>query len=193
MKKVQDHYFRRAQKEGYSARSAYKLEEIDRRNRLLKKGMRVLDLGCAPGSWIEYTISRVLPEGSIVGVDLQEVKKPFPPRVHLIQGDIFALSTETLMGEGGPFDVIVSDMAPKTTGIKSADAARSAEISRQALILSESLLVPGGSLLVKVFQGAELPELRKSFGAQFKKVTLEKPKASRSESVEVFLLGLEKH
>lgn len=192
MKRVQDHYFKQAKQAGYAARSAFKLEEIDRRQRLLRPGARVLDLGCAPGSWLQVAAARVGAQGRVVGVDLQPVTLTMPPQVTVIQGDVFELSPEDLMPDGALFDVLLSDMAPRTSGIPSADAARSAELVRRALTLSDALLRPGGALLVKVFQGAQLPELRKACQARFATVRLEKPKASRSESVEVFLLGLDK-
>jgi 23S rRNA (uridine2552-2'-O)-methyltransferase len=192
MKKVRDHYATRARREGFAARSAYKLEEIDRRRRLLRPGQRVLDLGCAPGSWLQYAARRVGPSGQVLGVDLEPVGLALPPQVRVITADVLALSGEELLGEGPPFDLVLSDMAPRTSGIKGADAARSAGLARRALALAASLLRPGGALLVKVFQGAELPALRKEFAAAFERVSLEKPKASRAESVEVFLLGQER-
>ncbi len=205
MKKVQDHYFQKAKREGFAARSVYKLEEINRRRRLLRRGMRVLDLGSAPGSWLQYAAREVGPEGAVVGVDLQPVTGRLPGNAVVIQGDVFEMEPRALMGQPvdaetepqgagaaaryGPYDLVLSDMAPRTTGIPSADAARSAELVLRALELSASLLRPGGALLAKVFQGGALPELRRAFGQAFEKVSLEKPKASRAESVEVFLLG----
>ncbi len=189
MKRVQDHYFRKAKREGFAARAAYKLEEIDRKRRLLRPGMRVLDLGCAPGSWLQYAAGRVGPRGAVVGIDLQPVTIPLPEQARAVAGDIFTTAPETLAPDGQLFDAILSDMAPNTTGIPSADAARSAELARRALDLAEALLRPGGALLVKVFQGAEFPPLRAAFRERFDKVTVEKPKSSRSESVEVYLLG----
>jgi 23S rRNA (uridine2552-2'-O)-methyltransferase len=192
MKRVQDHYFKQAKQAGYAARSAYKLEEIDQRRRLLRPGARVLDLGCAPGSWLQVAAARVGAQGRVVGVDLQPVTLTLPPQVTIIQGDVYDLSPEALMPDGAQFDVLLSDMAPRTSGIPSADAARSAELVRRVLVLCDALLKPGGTLLVKVFQGAQLPALRQSCRERFDQVSLEKPKASRSESVEVFLLGLNK-
>ena len=207
MKKIKDHYFLRAKREGFAARSAYKLEEIDRRHRLLRPGMRVLDLGCAPGSWLQYAAARVGESGTVVGVDLQAVSKALPPQARALTGDVFAmhpgellagiLPAEDFPAGTAPFDAVLSDMAPKTTGIKQADAARCAELVRLALALAvgsagapHGLLKPGGALLAKVFQGGEMEALRREFGAAFDRVRTEKPKASRGESVEVFLLGL---
>lgn len=192
MKQVQDPYFRKAKREGFAARSVYKLEEIDRKRRLLRKGHRVLDLGAAPGSWLQYVAAKVGPSGKAVGLDLQPITAGLPKHALALTADVFELTPEALPADFWPFDVILSDMAPKTTGIPSADAARSAELVLRCLELSQDLLAPGGTLLVKVFQGARLPELRSAFTSAFDKVSLEKPKASRPESVEIFLLGLGK-
>jgi len=192
MKKVQDHYFRRAKREGFAARSVYKLEELDRRHRLLAPGQRVLDLGCAPGSWLQYAAQRVGPQGRVVGVDVQPVTVPLPPQARAIQADVFELAPRDLLGDAGLFDRVLSDMAPRTSGIRGADAARSAQLALRALALAETVLRPGGTLLVKVFQGAQLDELREAFRRSFARVSIAKPKASRSESVEVYLLGEDK-
>lgn len=193
MKKVKDHYFHKARQEGYAARSVYKLEEIDRKRRLLRPGQRVLDLGCAPGSWLQYVAERVGPRGRVVGVDLQAVSVRLPDHATVLQADAFELGAEALLArlgaQDGRYDVVLSDMAPRTTGIRQADAARSADLVRTALGLAAQVLRPGGVLLCKVFQGADLPGLRADFRARFAEVSVEKPRATRSESVEVFLLG----
>jgi 23S rRNA (uridine2552-2'-O)-methyltransferase len=189
MKKVQDHYFHKAKREGFAARSAYKLEEIDLRKRLLRPGQRVLDLGAAPGSWMQYAAGRVGAAGAVVGVDLQPVAAALPAHARALQGDVYDLAPQTLLQGGPPFDVVLSDLAPKTTGIAGADAARSADIALRALALAAAVLRPGGCLLVKVFQGARMAEVRHAFTLAFERVSSEKPKASRAESVEVFLLG----
>ena len=196
MKKVQDSFFHKAKQEGFAARSVYKLEEIDRKRKLLKAGQRVLDLGCAPGSWLQYVAKRIGPKGVVVGVDLQRVELTLPEQARVIQADVYALDPAALRAAAGSagenastFDVIVSDMAPKTTGIPSADAARSADLALHALVLAGQLLKPGGDLLVKIFQGSRLQEVRKAYASTFGQVSLEKPAASRSESVEIFLLG----
>lgn len=193
MKKVKDHYFNKAKKQGFAARSVYKLEEIDQRHTLLKKNMQVLDLGSAPGSWLQYVASQIGPGGRVVGVDLNPVEITLPPQGRAITGDVFDLTPEQLGAELGEenwqVDLILSDMAPKTTGIPSADAARSANLVWRTLELSSLFLKPGGDLLVKAFQGSAFNELRNAFKAQFEKMTVEKPKATRSESVEIFLLG----
>ena len=192
MKKIKDHYFHKAKSDGYVARSAYKLEEIDKKHRLLRKGNLVLDFGCSPGSWLQYAAGKVGEQGEVLGVDLQTVKLSLPKNVKVMQADIFEMTVKDLELHGGMVDVILSDMAPKTTGIRDTDAQRSYALNQQVLELSGDLLRPYGTLLVKAFQGAPLEHLRREFSSSFAQVKLCKPKSSRSESVEIFLLGLNK-
>ncbi|MDP7170047.1 MAG: RlmE family RNA methyltransferase [SAR324 cluster bacterium] len=192
MKKIKDHYFHKAKRDGYVARSAYKLEEIDKKHRLLRKGNLVLDLGCSPGSWLQYAAGKVGEQGQVLGVDLQTVKLSLPKNVKVLQADIFEMTVKDLEMNGDMVDVILSDMAPKTTGIRDTDAQRSYALNQQVFELSGDLLRPHGTLLVKAFQGAPLEQLRREFSSSFAQVKLCKPKSSRSESVEIFLLGLNK-
>ena len=192
MKKIKDHYFHKAKRDGYVARSVYKLEEIDKKHRLLRKGNLVLDLGCSPGSWLQYAAGKVGEQGQVLGVDLQTVKLSLPKNVKVLQADIFEMTVKDLEMNGGMVDVILSDMAPKTTGIRNTDAQRSYALNQQVLELSGDLLRPHGTLMVKAFQGAPLEQLRREFNSSFAQVKLCKPKSSRSESVEIFLLGLKK-
>jgi len=192
LKKIKDHYFHKAKREGYVARSAYKLEEIDKKQRLLRNGNLVLDLGCSPGSWLQYASRKVGEKGQVLGVDLQTVNLSLPKNVRVLEADIFDLCAKDLEMNGGMVDVILSDMAPKTTGIRGTDAQRSYALNQQVLLLADELLRPQGSLLVKAFQGAPLEQLRREFSNSFAQVKLCTPKSSRSESVEIFLLGLGK-
>jgi 23S rRNA (uridine2552-2'-O)-methyltransferase len=187
VKKIQDHYFKEARKQGYAARSAFKLEEMDRKFRLLRKGQRVLDLGCAPGSWLQYAAKRVLPEGSLTGVDLKPVNINLPDQVRTFQKDIYMLD-ETIF-ELSQFDLVLSDMAPDTTGIPSVDSQRSYDLNAQALMLAKRHLTSGGTLVLKAFQGEPLNQLKSDFRSCFNSLKLFKPKSSRSESVEIYLLG----
>jgi 23S rRNA (uridine2552-2'-O)-methyltransferase len=189
VKKIKDHYFHKARKNGYAARSAYKLEEIDKKYRIIRKGNAVLDLGCSPGSWLQYVSKKVGESGHVLGVDLQPVNISLPPHVKVIQADIFELTVNDLQIEGGLADVILSDMAPKTSGIQTADAQRSYMLNKKVLDLADDLLSQQGTLLVKAFQGKPLDELRSDFREMFDQVKLCKPKSSRSESVEIFILG----
>ena len=192
MKKIKDHYFHKAKRNGYVARSAYKLEEIDKKHRIICKGNLVLDLGCSPGSWLQYASRKVGEEGMVLGVDLKLVKHSLPSHVKVFQADIFDLTAKDLEMNGGMVDVILSDMAPKTSGFRATDAQRSFALNQRVLQLADELLRPRGALLVKAFQGAPLDELRCTFRDSFAKVKLCKPKSSRTESVEIFLLGMGK-
>ncbi|MBF0280777.1 MAG: RlmE family RNA methyltransferase [SAR324 cluster bacterium] len=191
MKQIKDHYFHKAKKDGYAARSAYKLEEMDRRQHLLKKKDRVLDLGCSPGSWLQYTARQVGSEGEVLGIDLSPVKINLPPQVTVLQTDIFEIHFEDRFFHY--FDVILSDMAPKTTGIRTVDAQRAHHLCEHVAHLAVQLLKPGGTLLMKAFQGAPFEGLRKEIQEQFQQVKICKPKSSRQESVEIFLLGKQKY
>ncbi len=185
-----DAYFRRAKREGFAARSIYKLEEIDRKHRLFRKGLRVLDLGCAPGSWLQYIARRIGPEGVAVGVDLSEVKISLPPWVTVFQDDMYHMDLETIRAVVTRFDLVVSDAAPSTTGVAWADHARSVELARRSFELARELLRPGGTWVAKVFQGEDLPAFRTDASRAFKKLAQTKPKSSRDRSVEIFLVGL---
>ena len=192
MKKIKDHYFHKAKRNGYVARSAYKLEEIDKKHRIIRKGNLVLDLGCSPGSWLQYASRKVGEEGEVLGVDLKPVNHSLPAHVKVLQADIFELTAKDLEMSGGMVDVILSDMAPKTTGIRATDGQQSFALNQQVLQLAEELLKPQGMLLVKAFQGAPLDDLLSTFRDTFAKVKLCKPKSSRAESVEIFILGMGK-
>ena len=189
MKKIQDHYFHKAKKYGYVARSVYKIEEIDKKYRIIRKGNKVLDLGCCPGSWLQYAGRKVGNSGQVLGIDLQPVKISLPSHVKVIKADIFEVTDEDLKIKGGQADVILSDMAPKTSGIRTTDAHRSFELNKKVLYLSNDILCQEGSLLVKAFQGKLFDELCCEFKKMFDDVKLCKPKSSRSESVEIFILG----
>ena len=188
MKKVRDHYFLKARKEGYAARSAFKLEEMDRKFRLLNRGQRVLDLGSAPGSWLQYAATRVLPEGTLVGLDLKPVEVKLPDEVRIIRKDIFQVRDEDFL-QNPVFDILLCDMAPGTTGIRSVDVQRSYELNSCALKLSNRILKPGGTLVVKAFQGEPLNRLKEEFRSCFESLKLFKPRSSRNESIEIYLLG----
>jgi len=189
VKKIKDHYFHRAKKDGYAARSVYKIEEIDKKYRIIRTGNKVLDLGCSPGSWLQYASRKVGNSGHVLGVDLQPVKISLPSHVMVIQADIFEVADEDLKIKGGQADVILSDMSPKTSGIRTTDVNRSFELNKKVLYLADDILCPEGSLLVKAFQGKLFDELCYEFKKMFADLKLCKPKSSRSESVEIFILG----
>lgn len=186
MKEVQDHWFRKAKEDGYRARSAYKLLAIDERFRILKRGMRVLDAGAAPGSWTQVASKIVGERGEIVSVDLKKIDpRGLPKNVRLMCGDLRQIS---LTDFGGYFDVILSDMAPDTTGVPMADAAISVRLCHALLDLSKEVLKVGGDLVMKVFEGGEYLELLARAKNIFCEAQGYKPTSSRAESVEMFIV-----
>lgn len=188
-KRLPDRYTQRAKKEGFAARSVYKLEEIDRRLRLLKPGSRVLDLGAAPGSWTQYVAPKVGPRGKVVALDLEPLRVPVPPHVKALQLDIFETPLEQLEALG-PFDVVLSDMAPHTSGVRDADVVRSEALVERAIEIAVKVLVPGGTLIAKIFQGAGFEEIRAKMRASFGEVRVLKPEAIRKESKELYLAAI---
>lgn len=186
-----DHYFQRAKKENYLARAIYKLEEIQKRHRVLRSGDRVLDLGAAPGSWMQLTSGVVGPSGLVVGVDLKKIEHVFPRHVVVLQRDIFDPGfEEDMVREYAPFDVVLSDMAPSTCGIKAADSARSELLFERAIQLAELLLRPQGHFLAKIFQGSDFHNLLGETKKRFEWVKVVKPEASKKQSKEIYVLAM---
>ncbi|MFP4035875.1 MAG: SAM-dependent methyltransferase [Desulfovermiculus sp.] len=192
MKKYQDHYFKKAKQEKFPARSVYKLQEIDKRFKLLRTGQNILDLGATPGSWAIYAARKAGPKGKVLAIDINDSDVSFPPQVQFVRGDALdpAEDLRTEIDCRSPFDLILSDMAPKTTGIKLRDQTRSVELALAALALAREVLVPGGATAIKVFQGPDVPDFLSQMRELFGKVRTCKPKSSRPESTEVFVLGL---
>ena len=199
---INDPYVKLAQREGYRARAAYKLKEIDEELKLIRPGQCVVDLGSAPGAWSQYLRRRLAPEGAahgalngcLVALDLL----PMEPieDVHFIQGDfredsVLAQLTDTLqrVHGGGKVELVVSDMAPNLSGVAVADAARIAHLIELALEFSQNWLTPQGALVVKLFHGSGYSQLVKLFKESFVEVKPIKPKASRDRSSETFLVG----
>jgi len=191
MKTYRDHYFKKAKQENYPARSVYKLEEIEKQSRLLLPGAAVLDLGACPGSWSLYAAKRVGPGGHVLAIDLNPAGTAFPNHVTYLTGDMLDPGPDILDAflRLGPFDVVLSDMAPKTTGIKFTDQARSLELAEAALAVAVSRLKPGGAFVVKVFQGPDSPDYRQDLRKLFTTVRVAKPKSSRAESKEIFYVA----
>ena len=183
----QDHYSRRAKKDRYPARSVYKLEEIQQKHRLINKGDKILDLGCSPGSWLLYAAKLTGDRGHVIGIDMKPVKIQAAPNIEIINGDVFALDAGVL---GSDFNVVMSDMAPATTGHKAVDAARSAGLCEAALAIAQRVLLPGGSFVCKIFQGPDFNQFVNSVRAGFDKQKIFKPKSSRKASKEIFIIGL---
>ena len=190
---VNDSYVKLAKKEGYRSRAAYKLLEINERDRILKKGMVVVDLGAAPGSWSQVAIHQVGAEGSVIALDILEVQ-PLPGVVY-IRGDFREESAVEMLNQilaGRCADIVISDMAPNISGVSVSDQARSMYLAELALSFAMDKLNYGGNFLVKVFQGSGFDQFLQTMRSGFKKVLVRKPKASRDRSNEVYLLGLEK-
>lgn len=186
--KKADSFTKAAKAQGFPARSVFKLEEIDRRTQLLRSGQRVIDLGAAPGSWSKYAAGRVGPKGRVIAIDLSPITTVMPPNVKTIVGDVLALATHDVGGEG-PYDVVLSDMAPATTGTRFADQARSFELYMRALEVAEKQLKPGGSFVGKIFMSEDFVKARDATKALFDEVRVLRPEATRSQSYEVFLVG----
>jgi 23S rRNA (uridine2552-2'-O)-methyltransferase len=187
-----DTYTVKAKKEGFPARSVYKLQEIQTSYRFLKKGDRVLDLGCAPGSWLLFSSIIVGEKGSVVGIDLNPMSIRLPANAEFYQGDVLDLEHALPNGCQGPFDVVLSDMAPSTTGSRLVDEQRSLRLCESALAIGQAVLRPGGTLVCKIFQGPDFKAFSDRVKTVFKKVVHVRPKSTRKQSREIFVVGLEK-
>lgn len=187
---VNDEFVKRAQKEGYRSRASYKLLEIDTRDHLILPGMRIVDLGAAPGGWSQVAAQILKGRGLILAIDLLQM--PPLPGVTFIQGDFREEAALAEMQEilgTAPVDLVISDMAPNISGIDSVDQAKSMYLAELALDFTGEHLKPGGNFLVKVFQGEGFAEYIRAMREQFQQVVTRKPKASRDRSNEVYLLG----
>lgn len=187
-----DHYAQRAKKEKYPARSVYKLQEIQSKFRLIKKGNRVLDLGCSPGSWLLLAAQLTTGSGQVVGIDLKPVTIQLPGHISVYTGDILADPDPLIARIGTDYHVVLSDMAPATSGQKDMDAARSYHLCQAALATAERVLLPGGNFVCKIFQGAEFKEFSASVKQSFKQHKIFKPRSSRKASKEIYIIGMGK-
>ncbi len=183
-----DVFHQRARKAGFAARSVFKLEEIDARHHVFTAGGRVLDLGCRPGSWLQYAARAVGGKARLVGLDRQPLDVTIPG-ARILVGDVFTVTTAELLGDLDAFDVVLSDMAPDTSGVRSLDQARSETLFERALEIAEVTLARGGSFVGKLFQGPAFQELAKRCRADFTKVAFVKPKSSRAESIEQYVVA----
>lgn len=188
---VQDRYFKRAKDQGYRARSAFKLLEIQKKHKLIKEGDVVVDLGAAPGSFVQVISELVGEEGKVVGIDIEEMEPLDLFNVTLLQGDIFNKDLLRYLTDLGfiPADVVTSDLAPRTSGIRDLDQGRSVQLTDQALDLAMKILKPGGHFLGKIFQGQEMFYLLTKVKRHFKKVKTYKPKATRERSYETYVIA----
>ena len=186
-----DHLTRAARDAGFPARSVFKLEEIDRRTRLFRGGMRVLDLGAAPGSWSLYAARRIGPSGKLFAVDLEPIGVALPPHATSIVADVLALAGEgdETVARFAPYDVVLSDMAPRTTGSRITDQARSFELFMRALEVAARLGAPGGAFVGKIFMSDDLPLARAELRRLYASERLIRPEGTRAVSTEIFAVA----
>ena len=188
---LNDEFVKRAQKEGYRARAAYKLIEIDDKDKLIKPGMTIVDLGSTPGSWSQVAVQRLKGQGKVIALDILDMTGI--AGVTFIQGDFreeaVLLQLQAAINNK-PVDLVIADMAPNISGVKDVDQAGAAYLTELALEFSKDWLKPNGSFLVKVFIGAGFDDIVKTMRLHFDKVVTRKPKASRDRSSEVYLLGI---
>lgn len=187
--RVSDHYSQKARQEGFPARSVYKLEEIDQKHKLFRPGQKVLDLGCAPGSWSLFAAGRVGSGGRVIALDLDPPSSSFPPHVTILKANLLEDEMNELVWETAPFDLVLSDMAPRTMGRREVDQARSLELSEMAWSWAEKLLKPGGHFLFKIFQSQDADDFILTIKPRFEKINRLKPRATRSQSLETFVLA----
>lgn len=185
-----DPYVKKAQQEGWRSRAIYKLIEIDERDRLLKPGMTVVDLGAAPGGWSEYAARQVGSKGRVIALDLLPMDAI--AGVEFIEGDFHEEAVyERLLAvlDGRPVDLVMSDMAPNMSGMKAVDQPRAMYLAELSLELAQKVLKPGGDMLIKAFTGEGLDEFKREIRQHFAKLIVRKPKASRARSPEIYLLA----
>lgn len=190
-----DYYTKKAKENNFAARSVFKLEEMDQKYKIFKPQQKVLDLGAAPGSWSQYASQKIKAEGFLLGLDLQKINVKLPNAVFveadLLKDDLGQICLNLGLKEA-LFDVVMSDMAPKTTGIKFTDQARSLELCEMALSLSDLYLKKNGTFVCKLFHSEEFKTFQNNMKAKFKRVEVLKPKATRQISKEIFFIGLGK-
>jgi len=187
-----DHLTARAKADNYPARSVYKLMEMQKKFQVMKNGDRVLDLGCAPGSWLIYAGEIVGKKGRAVGIDLNNVEVGLPDSADAFVGDVFHMDDQLAAAVGSGYNAVLSDMAPATTGRKDIDAARSFELCRTALETGCRLLVPGGNFVCKIFQGSDFKAFESSVKSYFSRHKLFKPESCRKSSKEIYIIGIGK-
>ncbi|OYT65174.1 hypothetical protein B6U74_04060 [Candidatus Bathyarchaeota archaeon ex4484_205] len=189
-KRKRDQFYKKARELGYKSRAAFKLKEIQRRFKIIKAGYRVLDLGAAPGGWVQVSLEHVKPDGSVVGVDIKDLKIVDPNFIY-IKGDVKEENTLTrILSIHSQYDVVLSDLSPNLTGIWSLDHERQIDLCYEALNISSKVLRRGGSLVLKVFDGPRSREFAEACKSRFKKFYRIKPKASRKKSSEMYFVCL---
>ncbi len=191
-RKQGDYYTHLAKKEKFPARSVYKLEEIQKKYRILKKENRVLDLGCAPGSWLLYVAGIIGSQGKAVGIDKKPITIKMPNNVTVYQGDISNYKEIFSLSSKEKYNVVLSDMAPDTTGNKFVDTARSFDLCRAALSIAENVLIDRGTFVCKIFQGEDFKNFSESVKSRFNKHKIFKPRTCRKSSKEIYIIGMGK-
>src|SRR3989338_11484299 len=186
----QDRYLKKAKELGYRARSVFKLAEIQDKFKILKPGMDVLDFGAAPGSWLQYAVKIVGSKAKLIGLDLQKIE-PIAKNIKTFVADILSPAAENLITKNHPthFPLILSDLAPSTSGAKEVDHQKSLELSRCVVALAEKFLAPHGNLVLKIFQGGDFDGFVKNLKSRFSRVAVFKPKASRDRSFEIYVIA----
>lgn len=189
--KKADRFTEAAKKAGYPARSVYKLEEIDRRTRILRRGQSVVDLGAAPGSWSKYVSEKIGEKGRLLAIDRQELRTTLPAWCTFVEADCFELDGAHYT-EFGPFDVVLSDMAPNTSGNRFSDQAKSTELFLHAVEVARVHGAPGSSFVGKIFMGEDFPAARAEVRKLYEEERLIRPESTRQISFEIFVIGLRK-
>ena len=188
-----DHYARRARDEKWLARSVYKLQEMDERFKLIRRGDHLLDLGCYPGSWSQYGVRKVGLEGDVIGIDLKKPDRFSSRNYRFLEGNVLEMDLGQITGEVPSRDLVMSDMAPATTGIAATDTSRSMRLAGRAFEIACAVLKTGGSFLCKIFEGEEIKTFRSEIGNHFQKIQTIRPKAVRKGSREIYIVGLSFH
>lgn len=189
-----DHYFKKAKEQNFAARSVFKLEEIDQKFKIIQPHQNILDLGAAPGSWSQYCAKKIGPNGRILGIDLSSIEIKLNNAV-FVQADLRDLELENIIKDNGftpPFDVVLSDMAPRTTGIRVTDQTRSFELCELALDMAKKYLKKDGHFVCKLFHSDDFAKLKELIKNDFQRFEAVKPDSTRKISKEIFLVGLKK-
>ena len=186
---LKDSFRVKAKTEGYPARSVYKLKEIQEKYKLIRPGQRIVDFGCHPGSWLRFCSQTVGPEGLVLGVDLKNPTIPPASNISFLKADLMAVPVEQFKDWAGDADLVLSDLSPKTSGIKWLDHQRSLDLNQRALELGFLILKKGGATVLKIFEGEGSKDFIKKMKERFEQVQIHKPKSSRQESPEIYLVG----
>jgi 23S rRNA (uridine2552-2'-O)-methyltransferase len=186
----EDHYTEKARGEHWLARSVYKLEEIDKKYKLIKQGSHILDLGCYPGSWSQYCLKRAGQGGRITGIDLQRPQRVSSPNFRFFEGDILAVDPEAISQDAGKVDLVISDLAPQTTGNSFTDVCMSMSLAEKAFEIAIAALKTGGHFICKVFEGEDFKPFKDKVSGRFEQTRILRPSAVRKRSREVYLIGM---